>query len=229
MKQLAENLWIFDGEAVPFFTLPYTTRMTVIRLNNGALWVHSPIKLTPELQALVEALGEVRYLIAPNHLHHLFLQDWQQTYPQAQSFGTSEVQTKRPDLHFDGLFTAEFQAMWATDIDQLLFTGSHFMQECVFFHKASGTLIVTDLIENFSPDAFNALQRFLARGAGILAPNGKMPLDWRLSFMFAKQQARTHLVKMLAWEPQRIVMAHGLIVEQDAKAFLQRSFAWLEG
>lgn len=72
MKQLAENLWIFDGEAVPFFTLPYTTRMTVIRLNDGALWVHSPIKLTPELQALVEALGEVRYLIAPNHLHHLF-------------------------------------------------------------------------------------------------------------------------------------------------------------
>ncbi|MCS6155175.1 DUF4336 domain-containing protein [Shewanella baltica] len=227
MKQLAENLWTFDGEAVPFFTLPYTTRMTVIRLNNGALWVHSPIKLTSELQALVEALGEVRYLIAPNHLHHLFLKDWQQGYPQAQSFGTAEVQTKRPDLHFDGLFTAQFHAMWATDIDQILFTGSHFMQECVFFHKASRTLIVTDLIENFSPKSFNALQRLLARGAGILAPNGKMPLDWRLSFMFAKTQARSHIDKILAWEPKAIIMAHGLIIENDATAFLEKSFSWV--
>lgn len=228
MKQLAENLWIVDGEAVPFFTLPYTTRMTIVRLSDGTLWVHSPIKLTPELQKQVASLGEVRYLIAPNHLHHLFLLEWQQAYPQAQSFGTSEVQTKRPDLHFEQVFTPEFNAPWSVDIAQLLFTGSHFMQECVFFHHASGTLIVTDLIENFSPDAFNALQRLLARGAGILAPNGKMPLDWRLSFMFAKQQARTHLAKMLAWQPQRIVMAHGVIVEQDAMAFLQKSFAWLD-
>lgn len=57
MRYIAENIWIFDGEAVKFYSLPYTTRMTVIALSNGDLWVHSPIKLEPALQAKVETLG----------------------------------------------------------------------------------------------------------------------------------------------------------------------------
>ncbi|WP_232790863.1 hypothetical protein [Shewanella sp. Pdp11] len=77
--------------------------------------------------------------------------------------------------------------------------------------------------------SFSALQRLLARGAGILAPNGKMPLDWRLSFMFAKTQARNHINKILAWEPKVIIMAHGLIIENDATAFLEKSFSWVKG
>ncbi len=74
------------------------------------------------------------------------------------------------------------------------------MEECVFYHRLSKTLIVTDLVENFSGQDFNYWQRFVAKGgAGILAPNGKMPLDWRLSFMFSKQEARKHLNKLLSW------------------------------
>ena len=72
------------------------------------------------------------------------------------------------------------------------------MQECVFYHKVSGTLIVTDLIENFSGQNFNNWQRVVAKGVGILAPNGKTPLDWRLSFVFGKSDARKHLARILA-------------------------------
>ncbi|MBY4678978.1 DUF4336 domain-containing protein [Marinobacterium arenosum] len=228
MNRVGENIWTFDGGTVPFFSLPYSTRMTVVRLASGALWVHSPIKLDDALKVQVDALGEVKYLIAPNSLHHLFVDAWQQSYPDAQTFGTAGVQKKRQDLKFDGLLTSADDYPWNDEIGQLLFTGSPAMEECVFFHRPTRTLIVTDLVENFAPQAFKQWQRVIAKAVGVLAPNGKMPLDWRLSFMFGKTAARAHLETILAWQPARIIMAHGLIVEEDAVGFLRRSFSWLD-
>ncbi|MGY5453065.1 DUF4336 domain-containing protein [Agarivorans sp. MS3-6] len=227
MDCLADKVWIFNGKAVPFLGLPYTTRMTVIRLANGDLWVHSPIELTEDVQTQVEQLGRVSHLIAPNHLHHLFLADWQAAYPNAKSYGTPELIKKRSDLVFDASFNEQPLWPWSEELDQVLFTGSPFMEECVFFHRASGALIVTDLIENFSGDNFSYWQRVLAKATGILAPNGKMPIDWRLSFMFGKTTARKHLSVIFGWKPTVIVMAHGVIVDREAMTFLTRSFSWL--
>ncbi|WP_299200565.1 DUF4336 domain-containing protein [uncultured Amphritea sp.] len=227
MIKVGNNIWIFEGAAVPFFTLPYSTRMTVVRLADDELWIHSPIALTDELIRQIDQLGTVKYLISPNPLHHLFIQAWQDRYPEALTFGTKALQQKRPEICFEGIFTPHFNAPWAEDIAQLLFTGSPAMEECVFFHKPSATLIVTDLIENFAPESFTPLKRWVASAAGILAPNGKMPLDWRLSFMFSKTKAKQHLQNILSWHPKKIVMAHGQIINSDAEHFLKRSFNWL--
>lgn len=227
MKELGSGIWIFEGGVVSFFAMPYSTRMTVVRLSTGQLWIHSPIALTPALRLEIDALGDVAYLVAPNALHHLFLGDWQQVYPRAKSYGTEEVIQKRQDLRFDGELNAADHYPWGEEIEQVLFTGSKAMEECVFFHKASGTLVVTDLVENFSPNVFKPWQRVLARGVGILAPNGKMPVDWRLSFMFGKKEARGHLQHILGWCPKTVVMAHGEVIENDGVDFLKKSFDWL--
>lgn len=225
MLELTENIWVVAGETVPFFTLPFSTRMVVVRLPQRQLWLHSPVRLTPTLQQQLAELGDVAYLVAPNALHHLFMADWQQAYPQALCFGTQGVINKRPDLPFDGALDAT-ELPWQADIDARLVTGSPLMQECVFLHRASATLIVTDLIENFAPASLPIGKRWLARLAGVVSPNGKTPLDWRLSFYGHKQEVRQHIEQLLAWQPQRIVMAHGVIVDNDAEAFLRRSFAW---
>jgi hypothetical protein len=201
--------------------------MTIIRLSTGELWVHSPIKLTEEVQNKVDKLGVIKYVIAPNHLHHLFLSDWKLSYPDIAFYGTDEVIKKRGDIKFNHSLNQEKDWPWTLDIDQVLFTGSPLMEECVFFHKSSSSLIVTDLIENFPSGGFNCCQRVVAKGVGILAPNGKMPLDWRLSFLFNKSIARTHLSVINGWQPKVIIMSHGLIVEKYAKDFLKRSFSWL--
>lgn len=227
MKEFDKGIWISEGSVVPFYGMPYSTRMTVVRLASGRLWVHSPVDLNPGLRLELDALGNVSYLVAPNALHHLFLNDWQQVYPGAKTYGTKEVIHKRGDLEFTGELKAGELYPWSDDIEQLLFTGSKAMEECVFFHKASGTLIVTDLIENFSPSVFKPWQRVIARGVGILAPNGKMPLDWRLSFMFGKREARSHLEHMLGWQPRSVVMAHGEVIENEGVDFLKKSFSWL--
>ncbi|MDG2882033.1 hypothetical protein P7M59_29525, partial [Vibrio parahaemolyticus] len=130
------------------------------------------------------------------------------------------------DIHFHASLNQGGSA-WNSEVEQELCSGSPLMEECVFYHRLSKTLIVTDLVENFSGQDFNYWQRVVAKGAGILAPNGKMPLDWRLSFMFSKQEARKHLNKLLSWKPNILVMAHGEIVLDNADEFLQRSFKWL--
>lgn len=227
MKKLADEIWIFDGEPVQFLGLPFSTRMTVVRLSSGDLWVHSPIKLSESITEQVNSLGRVKYLIAPNHLHHLFLAEWMAAYPDAEAYGTNEVMKKRRDITFDGSLNGSHGYPWGPDIEQELFSGSPLMEECVFFHNRSSTLIVTDLVENFSGQDFNYWQRFVAKGVGILAPNGKTPLDWRLSFMFGKEDARKHLSRLLSWNPQILIMAHGEIVNENADKFLKKSFKWL--
>lgn len=221
------NIWIINGETVPFFGMPYSTRMTVIRLSNGDLFVHSPVRLTPEIQNTLNELGPTRYLIAPNKIHHLFLKDYADVYPEAKMFAAPGLIKKRSDLQFFAELTDAPQPEWAQDIDQLVFVGSFAMQEVVFFHKSSKTLILTDLIENFDPSAVVGwFTKLKFKIAGVLAPDGKTPLDWRLTF-WNRNKARQCLQKMIAWTPDRIILSHGLCVEKEGLPFLQQSFRWL--
>lgn len=72
-KPFAENVWIVDGPEIRMdygpTSMPFPTRMTVVRLASDELWVHSPIAPDPALFERIEALGPVRHLIAPNSLH----------------------------------------------------------------------------------------------------------------------------------------------------------------
>ena len=101
------------------------------------------------------------------------------------------------------------------------------MEEVIFYHRNSKTLIVTDLVENFPPSSLNYIHRIFARIAGILAPTGKTPLDWRLTFIFNKKVANSCFQNMISWKPERLIMAHGQIIEKKATEFLRGSFSWL--
>ena len=88
LKKIADNLWIVDGEEVlmnfKLFKVPFSTRMTVIRLQNGGLWVHSPIKPSDNLLFEIKQLGEVKHLIAPNVLHYSYINEWHELFPEAE-------------------------------------------------------------------------------------------------------------------------------------------------
>ncbi len=230
LQPVADDLWIYQGTTVPFYGFPFPTRMSVVRLAGDLLWIHSPEKLNDELRQELSALGRVAYLISPNKLHHLFLAEWLEAYPTAASYAAPGLIEKRPDLRFDGELRAAAESAWAERIEQTLFRGSRAMEEAVFLHKASRTLILTDLIENFEPASLKGWQRLLARVAGILAPNGRTPIDWRLTFRFGERdQARAALQTMLDWRPENIILSHGRCIFGDGTAFLAESFSWLSG
>jgi hypothetical protein len=113
---------------------------------------------------------------------------------------------------------------WSAEIKTLLITG-RYLTEAEFFHLTSRTLLLTDLIENFEPTKLNGFQRLLARLGGILAPNGGMPRDMRLTF--SKQVLKAAVEEMLRWNPERVIIAHGRWFERDGTDELRRAFRWL--
>jgi hypothetical protein len=226
-KQIADALWIVDGPIVRWFTMPFPTRMTIARLDDGCLLIHSPIPLTDDIRALVAALGTPRYIVSPNKLHHLVVQPWRVAYAGARAFAPPGLRAKRSDLTFDGDLGDAPEPAWQDEIDQLLFAGSRALDEIVFFHKPSRTAIFGDLIENFDAKTLSPFPRFVARVGGVLAPHGKTPLDLRQSFRGRRDEARDSLRRVLAWQPRAAIMCHGIPVLDDAAPFIETAFSWL--
>jgi hypothetical protein len=232
LKPLAADIWIVEGPEIAFgvgpLKMPFPTRMTVVRLPDGAVWVHSPIEPSKETVAAVRALGPVRFLIAPNTLHYWWIADWSGLFPEAAVYLAPGLEraAKRPlppARRLDG----GGDAPWAPAIDQVLVAGG-LLTEVDFFHRPSRTLILTDLIENFEPWRIRSrLLRAVVRLGGVADPDGKAPLDMRLSFLPRRKALRAAVRRMLAWEPERIVMAHGRWYAADGAAELLRAFRWV--
>lgn len=226
LASFGPDIWIAEGPVVSFYGFPYPTRMVVIRLGDGSLFLWSPIALTPELKAEVEALGPVAHLVSPNKIHYLFLKVWKDAHPGARIYALDELKKRRPALPIDAVLEDTSDQAWANDIDQTIVRGSFAMSEAVFFHRKSRTAIFADLIENFSPDWFKGWRGVLARLDGIVSPHPGAPREWRLSFRNRKM-ARSALDRILSWQPEQVVMAHGIIVRNDGVGFIRRAFGWL--
>jgi Domain of unknown function (DUF4336) len=163
LRDFGPGIWIADGPVVPFLSFPYPTRMAVIRLTDGGLFVWSPIELKAPLRKEVDVLGPVRFLVSPNAIHHLFLGEWKSAYPDARLYASPNLAKKRKDLTFDAELGDSPESEWAADVDQVVVHGSFAMTEVVFFHRMSGTVIFADLIENFPPGWFKGWRRRPAR------------------------------------------------------------------
>lgn len=226
-KPVAPDIWVIDGPAIRFYGLPFSTRATVIRLENGDLWVHSPTCLTDGLKADLETLGPVRHLIAPNWIHYAHLADWQAACPKAVAWAAPGVVERAAKhgltLHPDHRLAARPEVPWQTQIDQIIVEGSKTHREAVFFHRASGTLILTDLIENFETAKLPAWTRPLVWLAGLDAPRGRMPPDMYWSFR-DKQRLADSVEIIIGWQPERVILAHGRWFTQNGTAELERAF-----
>ena len=226
LAEIDRGIWIADGRSVPFFGIPYPTRMSVVLLPDGGLWVWSPIALDERLEAAVNELGTVRHLVSPNKLHHLFLGDWARAWPAAKLHAPPGLARRRRDLRFAAELGDEPDPDWAGQIEQVIFHGSFAMAEVVFFHRASRTAIVCDLVQRFDPDTLHGWRRAVMRLDGMVGPAGSTPREWRLSF-WNRAAARRARRTVLDWDPRRVVIAHGEWVREGGREVLERALAWL--
>lgn len=227
---VADDIWIVDGDNLDFYGFPYPTRSVVVRLQNGGLWIWSPIALTDRLRSEIQTIGRPAHLVSPNKLHHLFLGDWHAAFPDAELWGPASTIRKRGDLPFQPALGDEPPAAWAGQIDQCWVRGSIAMDEIVFLHRRSRTALLADLSQNFSPkwlvENWAPWQRFVARLSKIVAGKAYAPLEWRLSFI-RRSTLRKAKAEILGWQPAKVIMAHGEWQAQDGSAFLARAFAWV--
>jgi hypothetical protein len=232
LESLGPELWFADGGIVSFKGFDYPTRMVVVRLADGGLWLWSPVARTAAIEDEVRALGPVRHIVSPNALHYLFLGAWQAAFPDARLWATQGTIAKCRDLRFAGALTDEAPDDWRGQIDQYLFTNSPFMSEIIFFHRASRTAIIADLSQTLSETFLKRhwpwWMRPIARLSKMTEGIGYPPIDYRISFR-RRATARPKIRALIEGHPEHVVVAHGEIVRSGGEAFLRRAFGWLLG
>jgi hypothetical protein len=220
---LAEDIWVADRRQT-FYGLPVGTRMTVMRLSGGRLLLHSPVELDPQLRRELDGLGRVLYVVAPNRVHHLYAGEVAKVYPEARLWVGPGLERKRPDLSFVAILGDEPPEEWRDEVWQTFFRGRPYENEVVFLHRASRTLILCDLAFNFGPRtaAPTRLLMKLLRSYGRFGPSTLDP--WLIK---DRPAARQSLERILSWDFDRVVVAHGDVLESGGRDALRGGYHWL--
>jgi hypothetical protein len=205
-----------------FGPISLTTRMTVIRLRDGSLWVHSPISPTRDLIDELQKVGTVRYVVAPNKSHHLFFLAFQNAYPSAQGYIAAGLELKRPDLSRFPQVSVE--APWGSELQGFFIEGLPILNETVWFHTDTGTLVLTDLLFCFS-ETNRGIAGLVAKLLGVHGTLG-MSRTMKLAARDKRALARS-VLPLLSLPVQRVVVAHDQIINEQPMAKLTQAFAWL--
>lgn len=228
LQFVGPDIWVAEGRYIPFMGMSLGTRMTIVRLGNGSIWLHSPIALTAQLAETIDRLGPISALVAPNKFHHLFLKDWADAYPSASVYAPPGLRAKRPDIRFHADLGDAPPHAWDGAIDQVVFSGSRAFDEVVFHHRQSRTVVLTDLIVNLRMDTQSPVGRIVGLIDGVAFPRGSTPRLYRLS-MHDRRAGRDAVEKMIGWRPDRVIISHGEWFRSDGELELRRRFAWLLG
>lgn len=231
LKPVADGVWIVDSGPLRALGIPLPVRMTVIRLRDGSLWLHSPTRYEAGLHRDIAALGPIRHLVAPNIAHWTFLKDWQTHCPDALTWAAPNLpergQVRRSGLRIDRVLDDAAPPDWAADLRQVVVPGGFSFREVAFFHGASRTLILTDLVLNLEPAKMPALLRPFLRLARMTPPNGQPPPYLRFVIRLRRRAAAQAASELIALNPERVVFAHGLWFARDGAARLRLSLSWL--
>lgn len=212
------------AQVLPPLGFQFPARMTVLPLDGGRIALVSPIPIDALIAAELSALGEVAYLIAPNLLHHLYLSDALKHYPSARVVAPQGLRKKRPDLRIDLTLEGLLPEELTNAVDVRFVAGAPGLDEFVFFHRATRTLVVSDLV-------FNIVQPrgVIAHLALFLVGAHKRLASSRALRVIVKDRAHcaASCAEILALPFETLVMAHGEIVREDARARLTQALAWL--
>lgn len=223
LRGLAPELWVAE-RPLPLIVGDIGTRMTVVRLGDGGLFLHSPVRLDIPTRAALDALGPVRAVVAPSKAHHLFVGDYAAAYPDARVFGPPGLGTKRRDLRIDAVLGDEPDGAWRDDLAQHLFRGAPLLNEVVFLHRSSRTLLLTDLAFNVRADRTAGARLFylIVGAAGRFGPHRVVRLGIR-----DRAAARHSLETILDWDFDRVTVTHGDVLETGGRDAVARAFAFL--
>ncbi|MCG8414115.1 MAG: DUF4336 domain-containing protein [Pseudomonadales bacterium] len=224
-EYVKEKIYIVEYP-LRFAGMDIFSRMTIVKLDNGQLWVHSPSEIDEELKEAIDSLGEVGYIIAPGNFHHLNVANAQSLYPNAETFLCPGLEKKRPDLTFDWILGNRPDPRWGSEFEQVVILGTRIINEVAFLHVATKTLILVDLIENigdeYEEDA-GLLLKFWWKAVFHMWNNPKAAPEYQMAWG-DKEVVKKALNKILAWDFERIIIAHGSLIDDEAKAVAQK--AW---
>ncbi len=228
-KPVAPDVWIVDSGPVNAMGLKLPIRMTIVRLKNGDVLLHSPTRHTPALAEAIKGIGPVRHIVAPATGHWMFVEEWQQAFPAATTWAVpvlrERAQVRRSAMRIDAVLGDGAPSEWGAGIRQGLVRGAGGFEEAWLFHEESRVLILTDLIHNLDPQKLSPITAMVMRAAR--STNATSSLHVRAALTSHRDDARRAVNSMIAADPQTIVFTHGDYFRGRGAERLREAFAWL--
>lgn len=212
-----DQIWTVDYP-IKYAGCRFNARMSIIRLDDRKLLLHSPCSIDADMAKAISRLGEVSYIVAPGSFHHMYVAQAQGRYPSAETYICPGIERKVPSLRFDWILGTRSPAVWTDTIDQALIRGSRYMWEVAMLHKPSKTLLLVDAIENFTDQTANvnwqvkAWWKLVFRMWNQPRPAPEYQLGWK-----DRSAARASLNGILEWDFDKIVLSHGDNIIDNAK------------
>lgn len=199
-----------------FFGLEVGARMTVLKLGDDLL-IHSPVEIDP---SAITHLGNPRWVLAPNLFHHLYIKPFSDA--GMELWAAPGLPEKRADINFSGVIEHDTHP-FGEDIQVLPLECFPMTNEIVLLHRPSRTLVVCDLVFNLPPTAPWLTRTAMRCLCGY--PGCSTTLIERVGIR--RQVARHELGIIANWDFDRVIMAHGDIIETGGKKALIDAFGWL--
>lgn len=223
LQSIDSDIWVVD-RPLTFFGLALGSTMTVVRLPCGRLWLHSPVTLDGPLKERLDALGPVGFITAPSKVHHMFVSAYLQAYPDAELHVAPGLDKKRKDFKGSTELSAVSPASWKGVLSGQPIEGMPLMNEVVFFHHPSRSLLVTDLLFNICKPK-GAWTRFYLFCMGA---SGGPRQSRMVKFCVRDRSAVARsLSPVFQWPFERVIVAHGSVLESGGREALRRACAWL--
>lgn len=222
LEPLTEDVWIAT-RSLRFFGLEVGTRMTVVRLPGGGLFVHSPVALDPPTREAIDELGPVTAIVAPNLFHHLYVGEWARAYPNASVSACPGLEKKRKDVAWSRVLGDEPADEWRGALEQVFFGALPMQNEIIFFHRKTKTLVSSDLVFNLASHGSG-----LTRAVAFLIGNRRAgPTFLERVMVKDRDAAREQVGRIIEWRADRIVLAHGDVIASDGGAVVENGYRWL--
>ena len=223
----AEGVWRAQAP-VRFLGLQLTSTMVVLRLADRSLLVFSPLALTPQRRAAVDALGTVAHLYAPNLFHHLWIGDWAAAFPAAHVHAPPGLTKKHPGLRVDrwhGPGSDPAPELTASGgIEELPVDGFR-LRETALFHHPTRTLVVADLLQNIGRPTHGWTTTY-ARLMGFYDRTA-LSRFIRWTAFNDRKAARRSVDALLDRAGERLIVGHGEPLVTGGHDALAGAYAWL--
>lgn len=223
MKKIHDNLWVVE-RPLRQFGVNLGMRMTIIRLDEGGLILHSPVACEDQLKAQLDCMGKVCAIVAPNCMHDLFLAEWISAYPEAIYYHPSGMSDIAVFPDRENIISDDASLIWHGEIEQHVIKGLPRLNEVAFFHGSSRTLLLTDLVFNLSGSDSMYETSFLK----INNAHKKFgPTRLFKTFVKDREAFRSSIEHLLQWDFEMVIMSHGEILFQGGKKRFKDAFGWL--
>lgn len=222
LTRLEDGLYVVEAELE---SAPIGRRMTIFRLSDGSLALHSVIACDEATMAAIEALGELRYLLVPSALHTMDAPAYVARYPSLEVLTTA---ASRPKVEPRVAVRGEFSRLPGDPrLRHEVLEGAPL--EAVFVHtspEGAVSLVFNDVLMNL-PDRLPGFKGWLTKLMG--STGGPKVTKIARRFLVEDPAQLAAQFEHLAAIPglRRLVVGHGALVEVDAAGVLQSVAATL--